>query len=91
MLDQRPCDRFRQRACQDTIDYVSGLGRGEHVLGHGLDPATRVDFGAAAGLGKTFGLTPKRSCEWRARQHPHWQERQTARPRADPARRHHQA
>ena len=59
MLDERTGDRFGQRSCEDTVDHLLRLGRREHVLGHALEPAARIDLGVSAGLGETFGATSK--------------------------------
>ena len=52
MLDERPRDRFRQRAREDTVDHLLRLGRREHLPGHGLEPPARVDLGASARSGR---------------------------------------
>ena len=60
MLDERPGDCLRQCAGEDAVDDLLGLGRREHLLGHPLESAARIDAGAAAGLGQTLRLTSER-------------------------------
>jgi hypothetical protein len=59
VLDERTRDRFGQRSCKDTVDYLLRLGRREHVLGHALEPAPRTDLGVSARLGESFSATSK--------------------------------
>ncbi len=64
MLNERPRDRFRQSAREDTVDDLLRLGGREHLPGHSLEPPARVDLGASPGLSETLGATSKRSGEW---------------------------
>ena len=60
MLDEGPGDRLRQCACEDTVDDLLGFGRREHVLGHHLEPAARIDACDPTGLGQPLRSTSER-------------------------------
>jgi len=63
MLDERTRDGLGQRSCKDTVDHLFRLGRREHVLGHALEPAARINPGVSARLGEPFSATTKRRGE----------------------------
>ncbi len=60
MLDEGPGDRLRQCAGEDPVDDLLGFGRREHLLGHDLEPAARIDACDSAGLGQPLRSTSER-------------------------------